>query len=130
MHDRFRYSGKRALVVGCATGMGAATAQVVSSLGAEVHGIDYTSPRDELTGFAECDLREASQIESTLRGLSGPFDSIFYCAGLAAGRPAADIMKGNFAAARAVVEGVEPLVPRGGAVAIIASTAGLGYHDR
>ena len=39
--DAFRYDGKRALVVGGATGMGAAVAELVQDLGAEVIVMDY-----------------------------------------------------------------------------------------
>ena len=39
--DRLRYDGKRALVVGGATGMGAAAAKAVGELGAEVIVLDY-----------------------------------------------------------------------------------------
>jgi NAD(P)-dependent dehydrogenase (short-subunit alcohol dehydrogenase family) len=37
----FRYDGKRALVVGGASGMGAATAQLVQDAGAEVVAMDF-----------------------------------------------------------------------------------------
>ena len=127
MQDLLKYDGKRALVVGCATGMGASTAQIVQSLGGEVHGVDYKKPELELASFTECDLRDPAQIDTTIASLSGTFDAVFYCAGLPTGRPAVDIMKVNFAAARHVVEGVAPLVPRGGAIAIISSTGGLNF---
>ena len=39
--DRLRYDGKRALVVGGATGMGAAAAKSAGELGAEVIVLDY-----------------------------------------------------------------------------------------
>ena len=39
--DAFRYDGKRVLVVGGATGMGAATAELVQDAGAEVVVMDY-----------------------------------------------------------------------------------------
>lgn len=39
--EAFRYEGKRALVVGGATGMGAATAQLVQNAGAELVVMDY-----------------------------------------------------------------------------------------
>ena len=38
-------------------------------------------------------------------------------------------MKVNFSAMRHVVEGVQPLVPNGGAIAIISSNAGLQFMD-
>ena len=43
-HSGFSYEGKRALVVGCFSGMGESTAKIVQGLGGEVHGIDYKSP--------------------------------------------------------------------------------------
>ena len=39
--DAFSYAGKRALVVGGATGMGAAAATIAGDLGAEVIVMDY-----------------------------------------------------------------------------------------
>jgi len=127
MDDLFRYDKKRALVVGCFSGMGAATAQIVASLGAEVYGVDYKQPQYDLAGFLQCDLRDTGQIDRMLASLDGPFHAVFYCAGIPYTHPPLDVMKVNFAAARRVVEGVEPLIPRGGAISFISSTAGLGF---
>ena len=41
LSDAFRYDGKRVLVVGGATGMGAATAELVQDAGAEVVVMDF-----------------------------------------------------------------------------------------
>ena len=41
LFDAFRYDGKRVLVVGGATGMGAAAAQLVQDAGAEVVVMDF-----------------------------------------------------------------------------------------
>ena len=128
MDNAFGYEGKRALVVGCYSGMGAATAKIVQSLGGEVHGVDYREPAYELAGFTNCDLRSETEIDSALASLSGPMDCVFYCAGLPQTHPPLDVMKVNFAAMRHVVEGT-PLVPNGGAVAIISSNAGLQFMD-
>ena len=64
MDNKFSYEGKRALVVGCYSGMGAATAQIVQGLGGEVHGVDFREPEYELAGFANCDLRDGDAIEA------------------------------------------------------------------
>ena len=40
-YDAFRFDGKRAVVVGGATGMGAAAAPILQDLGAEVVVMDY-----------------------------------------------------------------------------------------
>jgi NAD(P)-dependent dehydrogenase (short-subunit alcohol dehydrogenase family) len=59
--DKFRYDGKRALVVGGATGMGAATAELVQALGGEVVVMDYAPVT--LAG-AQAEVLEASVRES------------------------------------------------------------------
>src|SRR5262245_60395259 len=118
MKDLFRYDAKRALVVGCASGMGEATAAVVQSLGGEVHGVDYKPTAAALASFASCDLRDGAQVDSLLASLGGPFDAVFYCAGLPQTHPPRDVMAVNFAALRAVVEGTLPKVSNGGAIAV------------
>ena len=40
MEDTLRYEGTRVVVTGAASGMGAATASILTQLGAEVHGLD------------------------------------------------------------------------------------------
>jgi NAD(P)-dependent dehydrogenase (short-subunit alcohol dehydrogenase family) len=130
MEDRFRYDGKRALVVGCFSGMGAATAKIVQSLGGEVHGVDYREPDYPLASFTRCDLRNKDEVDSMLASLSAPIDRVFYCAGLPQTYPPVEVMLVNFVAMRHVVEGVQPLVPRGGAIAIISSNAGLQFMEK
>jgi len=125
--DLFNYEGKRVLIVGCATGMGASTVKIIQSLGGEVHGVDYREPDFPLASFAQCDLRDPSDISTMLDGLSGSYDSVLYCAGLPTGRPPLDIMKVNLAAVRLVVDGVISKVPRGGAISIISSTGGMNF---
>ena len=67
MKDVLGYEGKRVIVSGAASGMGAATTELLVELGAEVHAIDIKKP--DLTGlasFTETDLREPDQIEAAV----------------------------------------------------------------
>ena len=82
MEDRFRYDGKRALVVGCYSGMGAATAKIVQSLGGEVIGVDYRDPDYELASFTDATSGTQRTSTPSLASLAGPIDRLFYCAGL------------------------------------------------
>src|SRR5439155_24403668 len=100
MENRFRYDGKRALVVGCYSGMGAATAKIVQLLGGEVHGVDYREPDYDLAGFTKCDLRNKDEIDATLGSMSGPIDRVFDCAGPPQTQPPGDVMTVNFVAMR------------------------------
>lgn len=56
--EQFRYDGKRALVVGGATGMGAAAAKIVGDLGAEVINLDYAPVDPSLGRGIQVDLRD------------------------------------------------------------------------
>ena len=129
MENAFSYAGKRALVVGCYSGMGAATAEIVQVLGGEVHGIDYRSPDAALASFTECDLRDERQIDAMLTAVGVDWDAVFYCAGLPQTHPPLDVMKVNFVAMRKVVDGLLGGMPAGSAVAIISSNAGLQFMN-
>src|SRR4051812_40202714 len=103
MRDLYRYDGETALVVGCYSGMGRAVAELVQSLGAEVHGIDHRVPDLDLTSFTTCDLRDLAQIDAALATAPTQVDTLFYCAGLSQAHPPLDVMSVNLLAMRHVV---------------------------
>src|SRR5947207_12789535 len=83
MDDVLQYNGKRVIVSGAASGMGAATAQILVDLGAEVHAIDIKKP--DVTGLAsytECDLRDPEQIRATVARIGKVVNERFNCAGV------------------------------------------------
>jgi NAD(P)-dependent dehydrogenase (short-subunit alcohol dehydrogenase family) len=126
--DVLQYEGKRVIVTGAASGMGAATAQILVDLGAEVHTIDIKKP--EVTGlasFTECDLREPDRIAETVAKIGKIVNALFNCAGLPNTFPNLDVMLVNFCGLRELTEAVIPLMVEGSAIASIASTAGIGW---
>jgi NAD(P)-dependent dehydrogenase (short-subunit alcohol dehydrogenase family) len=128
MHDVLQYEGKRVIVTGAASGMGAATAQILVDLGAEVHTIDIKKP--EVTGlasFSQCDLREPAQIDETIAKIGKIVNALFNCAGVPNTFPDLDVMLVNFCGLRQVTESVIPLMIEGSSIASIASTAGIGW---
>src|SRR5258708_22274106 len=128
MNDVLQYEGKRVILTGAASGMGAATAQILVDLGAEVHAIDIKKP--EVTGlasFSECDLRDPAQIDATIAKIGKIVNSLFNCAGLPNTFPELDVMLVNFCGLRQVTESVIPLMIPGSSIASIASTAGIGW---
>jgi NAD(P)-dependent dehydrogenase (short-subunit alcohol dehydrogenase family) len=50
-NERFRYDGRRVLVVGGASGMGASAAQTAASLGAEVVVLDHAPVDYDVAAF-------------------------------------------------------------------------------
>src|SRR5438309_4688305 len=100
--DRFRYDGKRALVVGGATGMGAAAAQTVIGLGGEVVVMDHAPVDYAVAEAIKVDLRDPAAIGAALDQVDGPVDAVFSAAGVADGT--GGIMKINFIAHRHIIE--------------------------
>ena len=121
--DAFRYDGKRALVVGGATGMGAAAAKIVGGLGAEVVVMDYADVPFPVAKAIKVDMRDQTQMDAAIDECGGPVDALFSCAGIADGP---DVMKVNFNAHRHIIDRllVAAMMPRGSAIAMISSAAG------
>jgi NAD(P)-dependent dehydrogenase (short-subunit alcohol dehydrogenase family) len=126
--DAFRYDGKRALVVGGATGMGAATAELVQDLGAEVVVMDYAPVTLAGAKAISLDLRDKDGIDAALEECGGPIDALFSCAGAADGTPG--IEKINFIGHRHLIESAiaKGYLGRGSAIGMISSTAGLAWR--
>ena len=132
MSDVLGYAGKRVIVSGCFSGMGEATARLLISVGAEVHGFDYKDVDLPLASFNKVDLRDASSIEAGVAAVGGKVDALFNCAGLPGGGgfDPLDTMKVNFLGTRHVTEQVVKLMGDKGAIVSIASTGGLGWSRR
>lgn len=132
MSDVLGYKGKRVIVSGCFSGMGEATAKLLVSLGAEVHGFDFKESAVPMASFTQIDLRDPATIESAVAGVGGKVDALFNCAGLPGGGgfPPMDTMKVNFLGTRHLTEQVVPLMGDKGAIVSIASTGGLGWSRR
>lgn len=129
MSDLFRYDGKRVVVVGGATGMGAATAELAMDLGAEVIVLDVADVEYECAQSIRVDLRNQASVDEAADAIEGSIDAVFACAGVADGT--AGIMLINFTAQRHFIDRViaQGKLNRGGSVAFISSTAGLGWKN-
>jgi NAD(P)-dependent dehydrogenase (short-subunit alcohol dehydrogenase family) len=126
--EAFGYEGKRALVIGGASGMGAATAKLVGELGADVVVADYVSVSIPVSKAITVDLRDQASIDHAIGQLTAPIHAVFSCAGIAGS--GSDVIRVNFLGQRYLIEQLlaEDLVPAESAVAMISSTAGLGWE--
>ena len=124
----FRYDGKRALVVGGATGMGAATASLVQDLGAEVVVMDYADVTLSGVKAIKVNLADRASIDGAVDECGGPVNALFSCAGVADGTPG--IEKINFLGHRHLIDRMVNggMLTRGSAIAMISSAAGLGWE--
>ncbi|HEX5586844.1 MAG TPA: SDR family oxidoreductase [Acidimicrobiia bacterium] len=126
--ELFRYDGKRVLVVGGATGMGAAAAKLATELGGEVTVLDIVDV-DYPAKALHVDLSDKASVDAVLGQLDGPFEAVFSCAGIADGPP---IMKINFISQRHIIDtlAADGRITRGSAVAMISSIGGAGWQPQ
>ena len=126
--EQFRYDGKRALVVGGATGMGAAAAKAVAALGAEVVVMDHAPVPFEVARSVSVDLSDKASIDAAVDEVGGPIDAIFSAAGVADGPK---LMRVNFIGHRHLIERMvaDGQLARGSAICFISSVAGIGWEN-
>src|SRR5256884_8632428 len=124
LFDAFRYDGKRALVVGGASGMGAATAQLLQDAGAEVVVMDFAEVALPGAKAIHVNLADAASIDAALDQCGGPVHALFSCAGVADGTPG--IEKINFIGHRYLIDQLlaKGMLPRGSAIGFLSSAAG------
>ena len=127
--ESFRYDGKRVLVVGGATGMGAAAAKSVQELGGEVVVMDFAEIPYPTHQSISVDLRDVAGLDAAIDSCEGPFDAVFSAAGVADGTPG--IMKINFIAHRHMIERLvdEDQLNPGSGICAISSVAGLAWDQ-
>jgi NAD(P)-dependent dehydrogenase (short-subunit alcohol dehydrogenase family) len=127
--DGFRYDGKRVLVVGGATGMGAATAELVQDAGAEVVVMDFAEVTLPGAKAIHVNLGEVASIDQAIDECGGPIHALFSCAGVADGTP--NIEKINFLGHRYMIDQLieKGFLGRGAAIGFISSAAGLGWES-
>ncbi len=129
LFDAFSYKGKRAVVVGGATGMGAALAELVLDAGAEVAVMDRAEVTQAGVKAISVDMSDRASIEAATAECGGPVDALFSCAGVADGTPG--IERINFLGHRLMIELMvdRGALRSGSAIGFISSAAGFGWEQ-
>jgi NAD(P)-dependent dehydrogenase (short-subunit alcohol dehydrogenase family) len=129
LFDAYAYRGKRALVVGGATGMGAAVAELVKDAGAEVVVMDRAEVTTPGVRSIHLDLADKASIEAAVAECAGPVHALFSCAGVADGTPG--IERINFIGHRHLIDALISggMLGRGAAIGLISSAAGFGWEQ-
>ncbi len=129
LFDAFRFDGKRVLVVGGATGMGAAAAELALDAGAEVVVMDRAEVAVPGVTAIGLDLASRASIDAAADECGGPVHALLACAGVADGTPGLERI--NFVGHRHLIDrmlGAGTLVA-GSAIGFISSSAGLGWES-
>jgi NAD(P)-dependent dehydrogenase (short-subunit alcohol dehydrogenase family) len=121
-------AGRRIVVTGAASGIGAAVAEAAARAGATVVGLDRDASAE-----VRVDLGEPSSVDAAVAALlaAGPVHGLANIAGLhprqAAGN---DTMRVNFLGTRHLTERLLPHLPPDGAVVVMGSSAGHAWRER
>jgi NAD(P)-dependent dehydrogenase (short-subunit alcohol dehydrogenase family) len=128
LFDAFRFDGKRVLVVGGATGMGAAAAELAVDAGAEVVVMDFAPVTLDGVQAIQLNLAERESIDAALAECGGPVHALLSCAGVADGTPGLERI--NFVGHRYLIDRMLEAghLPPGSAIGFISSAAGLGWE--
>jgi NAD(P)-dependent dehydrogenase (short-subunit alcohol dehydrogenase family) len=129
LFDAFSFKGKRAVVVGGATGMGAAAAELVQDAGAEVVVMDRAEVSLAGVKAIHVDMSDKASIEAAVADCGGPVDALFSCAGVADGTPG--IERINFIGHRHMIDLMVAggQLTRGSSIGLISSAAGFGWEQ-
>lgn len=130
MRDILGYEGKKVVITGAATGMGAAAAQLLVDVGAEVHALDIADVKVPVEQAIKTDMKSKASIDAAISRLPSEIHGLFNCAGVP--HPpfsAFDTIMINFVGLRHLTDALIPRITRGGGVASVASTAGMAWKS-
>ncbi|MCY3618276.1 MAG: SDR family oxidoreductase [Acidimicrobiaceae bacterium] len=128
LFDAFRFDGRRVLVVGGATGMGAAAAELALDAGAEVVVMDRAEVAMAGVTAVGVDLASQPSIDAAVDECGGPVHALLACAGVADGTPGLERI--NFVGHRHLINRMldAGMLGDGAAIGFISSSAGLGWE--
>lgn len=130
MSDVLGYAGKKVVITGSATGMGASAAEIVCDLGAEVYALDISDVKAPVHRFIRTNMMHKESIDAALAELPNEIDILFNCAGVPQPpTPQFETIMINFVGLRHLTDSLLPRIRSGGAIASISSTAGMAYKS-
>ncbi len=130
MIDLLGYAGKQVVVTGAASGMGAATAQLLVDQGAVVTALDIAPVTVPVAVSLHADMHDQASLDAALSQCPTRVDALFNCAGVPSPPTSLeDAVLINFCGLRYLTENLLDRMGEGGAIASIASTAGMGWRS-
>ncbi len=131
MNDLLGYQGQNVVITGAASGMGQAAAQLLVDLGAQVYALDIAPVSVPVTLAIETDMKDPASIDAALGQLPEEVFALFNCAGVPSPPfSAEDTVMINFSGMRHLTDALLPRIVDGGAIASIASTAGMAWRPK
>ncbi|MET0782552.1 MAG: coniferyl-alcohol dehydrogenase [Microbacterium sp.] len=123
--------GKRFVLTGSASGMGAATGKKLLAAGAEVYSLDRNEPDYAVTAHFPVDLSDPASIDGVIAQLQGAWSGLINVAGVPGGSlPNEFVFSVNYLALRHLTEALEPLLQPGGSIVNVSSNGDVLWPTR
>lgn len=127
--ELLNFSGRNVVLTGAASGMGAATLDLLVERGATVTTLDVAPVAHAQSRNLTCDLGASDAIDAAVAQLPQRIDVLINCAGIPNGGrfDAETVMAVNWLGLRHLTESVLPRMPARSAIVHVASTAGRNW---
>ncbi|WAJ44566.1 coniferyl-alcohol dehydrogenase [Mycobacterium sp. Aquia_216] len=126
----WRYDGRRAVVTGCASGIGEHVVRQLTELGAEVVGLDKRRPSLGVNEFHELDLADPESVDGAIASIGGSVDTLFNVAGVSSGIGNPTLVATiNFLGLRHVTEALVPKMAAGSSIVSVSSLAAASFRE-
>ena len=130
MSDLFSYAGKRVVLTGGTTGVGAAAVELLADLGCgDLTVLDIAEPTGPATRYIPTDMSDPSSVDAAVTDIGGGVDVLFNNAGVAGVHASDFVIRVNYLGVRRLTEGLLPSMNSGGAIVNTASIAGQGWPE-
>ena len=121
-------SGKKIIVTGCSSGIGAETTKVLQAQDAQVLGVDI-NPSDNADAFFHADLSDQKSINDLVASLPNDIDGLANIAGVPPTMPASLVLKVNLVAVKYLTSSLISKLSNGASIVNLASLAGFGWAN-
>ncbi|MEP2533226.1 coniferyl-alcohol dehydrogenase [Shimia sp.] len=121
--------GKKIIVTGCSSGIGAETARLIKSHGGMVIGIDRNEPAANVDTFFQADLSSKASIDALVKALPKGADGLANIAGVPPTAPADLVIQVNLVGLKYLTGKIVDDLADGASIVNLASLAGAGWQN-
>lgn len=131
---QLNFAGKRIVITGAYSGIGASLLELLRGFGADdIVVLDIKEPEADVEGFIETDMGNPLSIDNAIAELTAEGNPkvslLFNNAGVAATLPADTVMRINILGLKRLTQRLMPSMQPGGAIVNTASVAGNGWPE-